>query len=44
MTCGWSRWSRTRFRRLLNATEFCRLHAIGVEGFAATALLLVDLC
>jgi len=36
-------WSRTRFRRLLNATELCRRQVIGVEGFAATALLLVDL-
>ena len=37
-------WSRTRFRKLLNATEFCRPQAIGVEGFAATASSLVDLC
>jgi hypothetical protein len=37
-------WSRTRFRQLLNSIEFCRRQAIGIEGFAGTALLLVDLC
>jgi hypothetical protein len=37
-------WSRTRFNRLAKSIESCRRQAIGVEGFAATALLLVDLC
>jgi len=37
-------WSRTRFRKLLNATEFSRPQAIGVEGVAAAASLVVDLC
>ena len=37
-------WSRTRFQQFLNSIEFCRRQAIGVEGFAGTALLLVDLC
>jgi len=35
-------WSRTRFRRLLNSIEFCGRQAIGNEGLAANALLLVD--
>jgi hypothetical protein len=37
-------WSRTRFRRLLNAIEFCRLQVIDDEHVAVVKLSSDDRC